>query len=395
MDENQIIDELKGQGIDLVSAIPCDKAKGLFFRLPEEFRYIGLTREEDGVGISAGAYLAGARPLVAIQSSGIGNMLNAILSLTVTFGLPLPILASWRGGENEAIPAQIPFNRPLPGILAAAGIPYTILPDPGSVSAIGKGVAEAFAQKTPHVILLPPACLCETACIAADLTPKKPRPFSLRYERDWHVPTMTRFEAIKTIAARAVEEVLVANIGVPSKELYASHDRSENFYMLGSYTQASAIGLGIATVRPKKRVIILDGDGSLLGSAILPVIGATAPKNLTIVALDNGVFGSTGNQPRPGADTADLRLMAMAAGFTQTFAVHEPGELASALAASARNGPAFIHARIKPGNSDVPNIPLGPAQIRDRFMCALQETGRLQRRSGVRPGSPKYSLMKM
>jgi sulfopyruvate decarboxylase subunit beta len=98
MDELQIIDQMKAQRIDLVTAIPCDRAKSLFFCLPEKFRHIGLTREEDGVGISAGAYLAGARPLVAIQSSGLGNMLNAILSLTVTFGLPLPIFASWRGG---------------------------------------------------------------------------------------------------------------------------------------------------------------------------------------------------------------------------------------------------------------------------------------------------------
>src|SRR5512136_1396766 len=124
MDENQIVDELKAQGINLISAIPCDKARRLFFRLPEEFRHIGLTREEDGVGISAGAYLAGACPLVALQSSGLGNMLNAILSLSMTFRLPLPILASWRGGEDETIPAQVPFNRPLPAILSAAGIQH-------------------------------------------------------------------------------------------------------------------------------------------------------------------------------------------------------------------------------------------------------------------------------
>lgn len=68
MDEKEIIGEMKSQGVDLVTSIPCDRAKGLFFRLPEEFRHIGLTREEDGVGISAGAYLAGARPLIAIQS---------------------------------------------------------------------------------------------------------------------------------------------------------------------------------------------------------------------------------------------------------------------------------------------------------------------------------------
>src|SRR5512147_505326 len=146
MDENQIIDELKAQGIDLVSAIPCDRAKGLFFKLPEAFRHIGLTREEDGVGISAGAYLAGARPLIALQSSGLGNMMNAILSLTATFCLPLPILASWRGGANETIPAQIPFNRPLPRILTAAGIPCTILSNRNSTKEIGDAIAAAYRK---------------------------------------------------------------------------------------------------------------------------------------------------------------------------------------------------------------------------------------------------------
>lgn len=373
MDEIQIIDELKAQEIDLVSAIPCDRAKSLFFRLPEEFRHIGLTREEDGVGISAGAYLAGARPLVVLQSSGIGNMLNAILSLTATFGLPLPILASWRGGTNEVIPAQIPFNRPLPRILTAAGIPCTIIANRNHTKEIGDAIASAFRNRTPHVILIRPGCLDESGCSPTAAIPVTTswRAVTLSYTRDWKTPVMTRFDAIRIVADRTTDEILVSNIGVPSKELYAVKDRRENFYMLGSYTQTSAIGLGIATVRPEKRVVVLDGDGSLLGSSILPVIGAAAPKNLTIICLDNGVFGSTGNQPRPGCETADLRLLALGSGFTQTWTVHAPEELETALAASAHAGPAFIHARIRPGNRDVPNIPLEPAQIRDRFHSAL------------------------
>ena len=374
MDENQIIDELKNQGINLVSAIPCDKAKDLFFRLPEAFRYIGLTREEDGVGISAGAYLAGARPLIALQSSGLGNMLNAILSLTTTFGLPLPILASWRGGTNETIPAQIPFNRPLPRILTAAGIPCTILSNRNSTREIGDAIALAYRKQAPHVILIRPGCLDAGGCSETAMVtgvPAARQPMDLSYTREWREPVMTRFDANRTIAGQVTDEVLVSNIGVPSKELYAARDRRQNFYMLGSYTQASSIGLGIATVRPEKRVVVLDGDGSLLGSSILPVIGATAPENLTIIGLDNGVFGSTGNQPRPGGDTADLRLLALGSGFRKTWTVHEPEELAAALSASAHNGPTFIHTRIRPGNRDVPNIPLEPAQIRDRFRSAL------------------------
>jgi sulfopyruvate decarboxylase subunit beta len=371
MDDEQIIRELKNQGIDLVCSIPCDKAKGLFYRIPDEFRHIGLTREEDGVGISAGAYLAGARPAIAIQSSGLGNMLNAILSLTVTFGLPLPILASWRGCDGEKIPAQVPFNRPLPAILAAAGIACTVVSGTDAAQEIGGAVAAAYRDHVPHVILLRPECIEEASGSAPAEIPAV-RPFSVTYTRNWRVPVMTRYEAIRTIAGTIKDELLVANIGVPSKELYAARDRSENFYMLGSYTQASAIGLGIATARPDKRVTVIDGDGSLLGSAILPVIAASGRDNLTIVCLDNGVFGSTGNQPRPGQDSADLALMALGAGFTHVATVHEPGELEAALAAKTGAGPSFVHVRIRPGNSDVPNIPLSPAQIRDRFMAALK-----------------------
>ncbi|HVP97124.1 sulfopyruvate decarboxylase subunit beta [Methanoregula sp.] len=370
MDEIQIIGELKRQGIDLVSSIPCDRARGLFFLLPDHFRHIGLTREEDGVGISAGAYLAGARPALAIQSSGIGNMLNAILSLTVTFGLPLPILASWRGCEGEKIPAQIPFNRPLPSILSAAGIACTEVSGPGAAHEIGEAVAAAYRDRAPHVILLRPECFAEAGG-SIPAAAGSPRPFSLNYSRNWRSPVMTRYDAIRAIAGCVKDEILVSNIGVPSKELYAAGDRPENFYMLGSYTQTSAIGLGIASARPDKKVIVIDGDGSLLGSAILPVIAATGPGNLTIVCLDNGVFGSTGNQPRPGQDSADLALMALGAGFEHASTVHEAQELEAALAAGKSDGPAFIHARIRPGNSDVPNIPLTPAQIRDRFMAAL------------------------
>jgi len=373
MDETAIIQELKASGIDLVTSIPCDRMKGLFFRLPEEFRHIGLTREEDGVGVSAGAYLAGARPLVAIQSSGLGNMLNALLSLTVAFGLPLPILASWRGGPDETIPAQVPFNRSLPGILSAAAIPFTVLSDRRGADKIGSAIASAFEKRSPHVILARPGCFEEQGPPMEPPAPLCAGPAqTVHYIRDWSSPSMTRYDAIGSIANEVQDEVIVSNIGVPSKELYAAKDRDLNFYMLGSYTQVSAIGLGIAAVRPDRRVIVLDGDGSLLGSSILPVIAAAAPANLTVVALDNGVFGSTGNQPRPGCETADLRLMALGAGFKRTWTVHETAELVEAVSASAGGGPSFIHARILPGNREVPNIPLKPAELRDRFMGALE-----------------------
>jgi sulfopyruvate decarboxylase subunit beta len=140
---------------------------------------------------------------------------------------------------------------------------------------------------------------------------------------------MTRFDAIRVIARHLGEQAVVANIGVPCKELYAARDRPENFYMLGSYTQASPLGLGIASGTTRD-VWVIDGDGSILGTGILPVIGARKPVNLTIFCLDNGAFGSTGNQLTPAYRDTDIELLAIAAGFRFTIKAQTDAELATA-----------------------------------------------------------------
>jgi sulfopyruvate decarboxylase subunit beta len=183
-------------------------------------------------------------------------------------------------------------------------------------------------------------------------------------------PVMTRYDAIRAIADVLDDEAVVANIGVPSKELYAANDRDLNFYMLGSYTQATPIGLGLALAADRD-VVVLDGDGSLLGTAVLPVVAAEAPENLTIVCLDNGAFGSTGSQPTPAARLVDMELLARATGIRNTRKVQDERELGEAWEERGDRGPRFIHAVLKPGNAAVPNIPLNPAEIRERFVRAL------------------------
>ena len=81
---------------------------------------------------------------------------------------------------------------------------------------------------------------------------------------------------------------------------------------------------------------------------MLPVVAAAGCSNLTIAALDNGTFGSTGNQMSPAYATADLGFLALGAGIARRTQ--------------------FVHVLLSPGNSASPNIPLSPAEIRDRFM---------------------------
>ena len=370
MREGCVLDRLAALGVDTVASLPCDRTRDLCALIPERFRAVNLTREEDGVGICAGLAMAGGRSVLHMQSSGLGNSLNAIMSLTVTFGLPLPILASWRGVYREAIPAQVPFNRAVPEVLAALGIPFTIIRDPGDEELIDAVVRDAYDAMRPHVgLILPSFWEGEEACLPERVFPSRARESALAYRRTFRDPVMTRYDAIRVIAAALDGEAVVANIGVPSKELYAANDRDLNFYMLGSYTQATPIGLGIGLATDRD-VVVLDGDGSLLGTAVLPVVAEQAPENLTIVCLDNGAFGSTGNQPTPAFGQVDMELLALAAGIRRTCKVQDERELQEAWESRGR-GPTFIHVVLKPGNAKVPNIPLAPGEIRERFVRAL------------------------
>ena len=339
--------------------------------LPESYETIELLRGEDGVGVCAGAYLSGRKPIMVVQSSGLGNMLNALLSLSRTYELPLPVIASWRGVYKETIPAQVPFNTALPGILKAADIPFVIVHHPDEFNRVSEMIAMAYRSHTPAVALVSPRCWEGTSsCERDEETKDRARQISMVHERTVSSPTMTRLDAIRSIVPHLNDALAVSNIGVPSKELYWTGDSKENFYMLGSYTQASPIGFGIA-LSSRRRTIVIDGDGSLLGTAILPVIAGKKTRNLTIICLDNGVFGSTGNQMTPAYQQVDLELYARACGFEQTAKVTSAEEIGGAIA-SLQRGPSFLHVVIRPGNSDVPNIPLTPQEIRDRFMSTIQ-----------------------
>jgi sulfopyruvate decarboxylase beta subunit len=375
MRERCVLDRLAALDVDTVATLPCDKTKDLCSLIPERFHDVNLTREEDGVGLCAGLVMAGGRPVMHIQSSGLGNSLNAIMSLTVTFGLPLPILASWRGIYREAIPAQVPFNRAIPGVLEALGIPYTVIHDQADEDLIDAVVSDAYAKSRPHVGLILPSFWEEAdeACPTRERPyPGRSRELAVEFRRTVREPEMTRFDAIRTIAPLLGDEAVVSNIGVPSKELYAARDRDLNFYMLGSYTQATPIGLGLA-LGTDRDVAVLDGDGSLLGTAVLPVVGAEAPENLTIICLDNGVFGSTGNQPTSAYGLVDMELLAVAAGIRSTCKVHTAEELADAWESRGK-GPNFMHVILNPGNAPVPNIPMAPVAIKERFIRALSIT---------------------
>jgi sulfopyruvate decarboxylase subunit beta len=368
--EREVINIMKSCGLDAILTLPCDRIKGLLALIPSNFKEIPLTREENGVGIAAGLYMAGKKPALMIQSTGLGNSLNALASLNQTYGIPLPILASWRGVYKEAIPAQVFFGKHLPAILDAAEIPYVVVGSTSELELIKKSINLSFRSKTPLVVLLSPRLweISTEKCESKELA-MKGRHYDISYSSHIPEPAYTRFEMIKGIAPYLKGRIVVSNIGVPSKELYAALDQDTNFYMLGSLGLASSIGQGLAMGHDGE-VIALDGDGSILMNPnVLASVAQEKPKNLTIVCFDNGAHGSTGNQPTY-SNYMDLELLARACGIESTMKASTPSELLKALDTKPE-GPRFIHAIILPKNADVPNIPLTPVQIKERLMAAI------------------------
>lgn len=371
--EERLVKILKDVGINPVLSLPCEKIKGLLSLLEKEFLHIPLTREEEGVGISAGAALAGKRPCMFIQSSGMGNMLNALMSLTKTYSLPLSIFVSWRGVYNEKIQAQVPFGKALPGVFEACGIGYTVLEKEEDLSLVEDRLSRVYEKKEIHVFLMSPFLWKEQPeysyfqrwLPSIKHVQRSLRKFSRRF---------IRFDFIEALASILDGEVVVSNLGIPSKELFYIKHRPLNFYMLGSMGMATAIGTGLSLFT-KRRVIVIDGDGGLLmNPGTLGTVAYLSPEDLFIIAIDNGSYGSTGDQPTLSSRCVDLEAVARAFGIMRTQKTDSPRELLRILK-NKRKGPFFIHAIARPGNKDIPDIPLTPLEIRELFSNALLQDG--------------------
>jgi sulfopyruvate decarboxylase subunit alpha len=118
-------------------------------------RLVLATREEEAFGIAAGLYLAGARPTVMLQSSGLGNSLNAITSLLLPYQIPVMMIISMRGDASEWNAAQVPMGRALPAILDAMGVPHvTVDTAARTEDLVRQAAATAFGTRTIGACLL-------------------------------------------------------------------------------------------------------------------------------------------------------------------------------------------------------------------------------------------------
>ena len=182
---------------------------------------------------------------------------------------------------------------------------------------------------------------------------------------------MIRSEILKEIAPILRDQLVVCNIGIPSQELHAIDDQPTNFYMLGTMGLASSIGLGLALAQTKP-VIVIDGDGSVLTNlGTLPTIANNVADNYILVIIDNGSYGSTGDQPTYAGRKTSLAEVAEACGCENVVECRAEDTGAAIQDALNAKRMTIIVSKCESGNAKMPVITMDPVIIRDRFMKAV------------------------
>ncbi len=147
---------LKRVGIDFAASVPCVNLQQLlgFVAGDPGIIHVPVTREEEGAGICAGAWMGGRRPALLMQNSGLGNSINALASLNSLYGIPLLMIISHRGCAGEPIVGQMPMGRLTPRLLDTMEIPRFSPRPADAEETVAQAWSLAASQHKPAAVLL-------------------------------------------------------------------------------------------------------------------------------------------------------------------------------------------------------------------------------------------------
>jgi sulfopyruvate decarboxylase subunit alpha len=155
MIDRRIVACLQAASVDMALSLPCNMLSGVLDEIDRQaIMRIPVCREEEGVGIAAGAALAGRRPVLVMQNSGLGNCINALASLTGVYRLPLFLLMSHRGGPGEQIGAQIPMGQAVPRLLESLGIAQIAVETPAHFDGLSSFMRRTYDTSAVGAALL-------------------------------------------------------------------------------------------------------------------------------------------------------------------------------------------------------------------------------------------------
>ena len=376
MKAETLVRELLNRKVNFFTGVPCSFIKPLINYVIDspECRYVPATIEGEAVAIAAGAYLAGQKPVIMLQNSGLGNTVNPITSLLSVYRIPALLIVTWRAAPALAdAPQHTIMGRITPDLLTLLGVRYTVLEDDlGHLQA-----ALDDAEQCMEVDRAPFALI-----IRKDVIEKYPLQSHLDYHRERNFTAdvrgksdqlPTRDDVMRETVPEMAGVPVVATTGFTSRALFNAGDRASHFYMQGSMGFAASIALGVSLCRDS-HALVIDGDGSLLmRMSVLFTMGAFHRRNLVYLLLDNNAHDSTGGQTTISSNVKFDRL-ADAAGFDRFVEVRSLSLLAPALK-EALHEPAltFLYVRTAPGEGAQMERPdQAPAELTDRFRAFLK-----------------------
>jgi phosphonopyruvate decarboxylase len=366
--------QLQQRGFCFYSGVPCSFLKDLINYVINECEYVMAANEGDAVAICAGASLGGKKAAVLMQNSGLGNAVSPLTSLNAVFHIPVLGFVSLRGEPGLGDEPQHELMGPITAaMLETMRIDYALLsPDQGEAEAQLAAASARIDQGKSFFFIVKKGTFSPV-----ELNREKIPPPS---------EGTVRFEMIKAVKAGVPEDVLfLATTGFTGRELYELGDNPANLYIAGSLGCVSSLGLGLSLARPDRKVIVLDGDGSVLmragslGVNAWYLGGRGKPQGgqggMLHILFDNRAHESTGGQFTVSGGI-DYPLLARAFGYPGISKAASPGALARAAEAWVKTGGLrFIYAPIATGAPEKLGRPkVKPPEVAERFKQFIRFT---------------------
>ena len=370
MNANDLIAAL---GAEFFTGVPDSKLRPLVDGLMDTYganspSHIIAANEGNAAALAAGYHLAtGKVPLVYLQNSGLGNIVNPLLSLLheEVYGIPCIFVIGWRGEPDlHDEPQHLVQGRLTLPLLETMGVKTMVLTEASQPA----DVTAWMEQIRPH---LTAGGQCALLVRKGALTHPKHK-----YANE---NPLRREDALAQILDATRGAVVVATTGKTGRELFElrearGEDHAHDFLTVGSMGHAGAIALSIALHRSSQRVFLLDGDGAaLMHMGAMATIGAAAPPNLVHVLLNNEAHESVGGAPT-AAHTVDFPAVARAVGYRLVQTAADAAELAQVLPAVERSDVlTFLEVRTAIGSrADLGRPTTTPTENKEALMRTLE-----------------------
>ena len=376
IDAGSFLATARSRGFGLITGVPCSYLTPFINHVIDDdaVRYVGAANEGDAVAIAAGSELGGTAAIAMLQNSGLGNAVSPLTSLTHVFELPILLIVTLRGepGGPKDEPQHSLMGAITLDLLRLMQIPWAYFPDQES------GVADTLDEAMQHMrkTKRPFALAMRKGTVAPSPIRSSLQQKSVEVHSCPALPAShRRQEMLKAIQQAAGEDdIVIATTGYTGRELYSCGDRDNQLYMVGSMGCAPSLGLGLALARPKRRIIVIDGDGAaMMRMGAMTTIGYERPPNLLHIVLDNHVHESTGAQSTV-SESIDFCAIASGCGYPAVCRMNEPRNVEEMIKNRDKQLQ-FVHVPIQPGIPEqLGRPPITPAQVAQRLRQFMETT---------------------